>query len=110
MKALAGIFRRLAERLRADSSRTQLHFTMYTRQGCHLCEDALEELRRQQRSHDFSLEVVDVDTDSELVSQHGQCVPVVAVNGKVRFRGGLNPVLLERLLHAEARRGSKREA
>jgi hypothetical protein len=30
-------------------------------------------------------------------------VPVVAVNGKVRFRGKVNPVLLNRLLEAESR-------
>jgi hypothetical protein len=30
-------------------------------------------------------------------------VPVVAVNGKVRFRGVVNPALLERLLRAESR-------
>ena len=30
-------------------------------------------------------------------------VPVVAVDGKVRFKGVVNPVLLERLLLAESR-------
>jgi hypothetical protein len=30
-------------------------------------------------------------------------VPVVAVDGKVRFRGVVNPALLERLLIAEGR-------
>jgi hypothetical protein len=30
-------------------------------------------------------------------------VPVVTVNGKVRFRGVVNPHLLKRLLRAEAR-------
>jgi hypothetical protein len=30
-------------------------------------------------------------------------VPVVALNGKVRFRGVVNPTLLERLLTAESR-------
>ena len=35
---------------------------------------------------------------------HGTSVPVVAIDGKVRFRGVVNPVLLERLLKAEAAR------
>jgi hypothetical protein len=30
-------------------------------------------------------------------------VPVVVLNGRVRFRGGVNRVLLTRLLHAETR-------
>jgi hypothetical protein len=39
----------------------------------------------------------DVDDDPELASQYGESVPVVTVNGKIRFRGRVNPVLLERL-------------
>ena len=42
--------------------------------------------------------------DAELRALHGDWVPVVTVDGKVRFRGGVNPRLLERLLRAEARR------
>jgi hypothetical protein len=34
----------------------------------------------------------------------GKLVPVVVVNGRLRFRGGVNRVLLERLLRAEADR------
>ena len=47
-----------------------------------------------------------------LVAKFDTEVPVVAVNGKVRFRGVVNPVLLERLLLAESQnrviRGQRR--
>jgi hypothetical protein len=46
---------------------------------------------------------VDIDTDPNLKSAYETEVPVVAVNGKVRFRGRVNPVLLNRLLEAESR-------
>ena len=71
---------------------------MYTRQGCHLCEHAWELLEEARKSHGFTLEAIDVDTSPELVQQYGDCVPVVVVDGKVRFRGQVNPVLLKRLL------------
>jgi hypothetical protein len=45
---------------------------------------------------------VDIDTDPDLVARYGTEVPVVTVNGKVRFRGEVNRVLLERLLEGEA--------
>jgi glutaredoxin len=77
---------------------------IYTRQGCHLCEEARRELERQQARYRYTLETQDVDTDPALVAAHGEWVPVVLVNGKVRFRGRINPVLLERLLRAEAQR------
>jgi len=85
-----------------------LHFTLYTREGCHLCDSAQEALLQEQRRFGFALEVIDVDTDSDLARLHGDAVPVVAVNGKVRFHGEVNAVLLRRLLRAESRtrRGS----
>jgi glutaredoxin len=76
------------------------NIVLYTREGCHLCEQAWEQLERQRRRFEFDLRLVDVDADAELVRQYGECVPVVVVNDKVRFRGVVNPVLLRRLLEA----------
>jgi glutaredoxin len=81
-----------------------LEVVMYTRRGCHLCEAAWAQLRRQRRRYGFRLAAVDVDADPELRRRHGDCVPVVAVGGRVRFRGAVNPVLLARLLRAEVTR------
>jgi hypothetical protein len=44
---------------------------------------------------------VDVDDDPELAREHGNHVPVVQINGRVRFRGAINPVLFQRLVAAE---------
>ncbi|HXG11659.1 MAG TPA: glutaredoxin family protein [Gemmataceae bacterium] len=81
----------------------RLDIVMYTRRGCHLCEAAWQLLEREQRRYGFRLTAVDVDSDPELAARYGLEVPVVAVNGRVRFRGGVNPVLLRRLLRAAAR-------
>jgi glutaredoxin len=70
---------------------------LYTRAGCHLCEEAHATLERARRRHGFQLRAVDVDSDPALVEAHGLCVPVVTVDGTVRFRGAVNAVLLERL-------------
>jgi glutaredoxin len=80
-----------------------LLFVLYTKPGCHLCDAAWDQLERYRRRHGFRLQAVDIARDAELVAQYGLQVPVVTVNGKVRFRGQVNPVLLERLLLAEGR-------
>src|SRR5437899_847842 len=80
----------------------KLAVVMYTRRGCHLCDDAWQQLQARQRRHGFALESVDVDADPELITLYGNEVPVVTVNGTVRFRGGINDVLLDRLLRAAA--------
>jgi hypothetical protein len=84
---------------------THLHLVLYTRRGCHLCEDAWARLELARRRYHFNLSAVDVDTDPAPAARYGIEVPVVTVNGKVRFRGRVNGVLLDRLLDAEARRG-----
>ena len=77
-----------------------LQVVLYTRQGCHLCEDAYALLQREQRRFGYQLAVVDVDANADLVARYGEKVPVVTVDGKVRFWGIINPVLLTRLLRS----------
>jgi glutaredoxin len=79
---------------------TSWNVVMYTRQGCHLCEQAWEQLEQARRRYEFALRRVDVDEDPQLVREYGACVPVVVINGRVRFRGIINPVLLKRLLES----------
>lgn len=81
-----------------------MRVVMYTRKGCHLCEDAWRLLEAARRRWGFGLEAVDIDADAALAAEHGLSVPVVAVDGKVRFKGMVNPHLLERLMRAEARK------
>lgn len=75
---------------------------LYTRRGCGLCLRALRLLRATRRRWGFSLTIQEVDAQPTLQAQYGHCVPVVLVNGRLRFRGQVNPVLWERLLRGEA--------
>jgi glutaredoxin len=77
---------------------------LFTRRGCHLCEDAWQTLEAARRRHGFRLSVADVDSNPEWQRAYGEHVPVVTVNGRVRFRGRVNAVLLTRLLRTEGRR------
>src|SRR5262245_60274983 len=83
---------------------TGIHVRVYTRIGCHLCDDAWRWLSEQQGRHGFVLEARDVDSDAELAARYGEWVPVVMVNGQERFRGRVNPVLVTRRLRREAAR------
>jgi glutaredoxin len=58
---------------------------LYTRLGCHLCEEAERVLREQRAAVGFDLELVDVDRDPELARRYGVRVPVVAVDGEDLF-------------------------
>ena len=56
------------------------------------CAQLLEE-------HGFSPTCVDVDADPQLRERFNECVPVVEIDGRIRFRGRVNPRLLRRLIH-----------
>ncbi len=78
----------------------RVQVVLYTRAGCHLCEEAHERLEGARRRWGFSLSVVDIDGDPDLVRAHGERVPVVVVDGTVRLWGRINEVLLNRLFRA----------
>jgi hypothetical protein len=78
-----------------------LRVTLYSKPGCHLCEDALVELRQLARRHPHALEVVDITTDPQLMQHYAERVPVVLVAGR-EYAAPLHRSVLERAL-AEAR-------
>ena len=84
-----------------SAPRPHLRIVLYTRQGCHLCEDAWQLLEAARKRDGFTLDSVDVDGDPALAARFGENVPVVEVNGTVRMWGRINPVLLQRLFRGE---------
>jgi glutaredoxin len=68
---------------------------LYTRQGCHLCDEAKLLLEQFGLRPSF----VDIDTDPELRQRFDTCVPVVEIDGLVRFRGRVDARLLRRILN-----------
>jgi glutaredoxin len=79
--------------------KSTLAVRLYTRQGCHLCDNAREILVR----HGLTPESVDIDADPELLARYNTCVPVVEIDGKERFRGRVDEILLRRLLRGLGR-------
>jgi glutaredoxin len=71
---------------------------VYSRADCPLCDEAVAEIERAGRRFPLTLVVTDVDADPALVAEYGEWVPVVVIEGKVRFRGRVNRVLLAREL------------
>lgn len=71
-----------------------MNVVLYTRDGCHLCEEAHQVLSE----FGISPKVVDIDDDPDLHERFDTCVPVVEIDGRVRFRGRVEPTLLRRIV------------
>ncbi|MBX7104795.1 MAG: glutaredoxin family protein [Gemmataceae bacterium] len=83
---------------RRRAALAHVNIVLYARPGCHPCDDAKSLLENRRRHWGFQFEVRNVDNDATQCERYGNCVPVVVVDEKVRFRGRVEPVLLDRLL------------
>jgi glutaredoxin len=72
--------------------------TVYSRHGCHLCEDAVNTLESLKAELDFEIEIIYIDGNPELEKLYGEQVPVTHIGGEhhdfwrvdpIRFRSSL---------------------
>jgi glutaredoxin len=60
--------------------------TLYTRAGCHLCDEVKRAITEARSSAEFDYEELDIDADPELRRLYNEEVPVVAINGVKAFK------------------------
>lgn len=57
---------------------------VYSRPGCHLCEEAIEAIvGLHGEGYRFALHEIDIESDELLLRRHLERIPVVEVDGKV---------------------------
>ena len=56
-----------------------VQLTLYSRAGCHLCEDMLDTLHAFSKDLEFSVDVVDIDQEPALRRRYDTRVPVLAL-------------------------------
>lgn len=71
---------------------------IYSRPGCHLCDDAKAAVLRARPRFTFALSVIDIDRDPELESAYGTAIPVVCINGEPAFKYAVDEDELKRRL------------
>jgi thioredoxin-like negative regulator of GroEL len=87
----------------ASSPARQLELVLYTRPGCHLCEDMKHAIEAAGAGGRFHLREVDIDTDPALVALYGLSIPVLTIAGRVAFKGRLTrDEFLKKLARAQA--------
>ncbi|MGA2198006.1 MAG: glutaredoxin family protein [Bryobacteraceae bacterium] len=76
--------------------------TLYTRAGCHLCEEAKRAIEAARGRADFDYQEVDIDGDRELRRRYNDQVPVIAINGVKAFKSRVEAKELLKKLEARA--------
>ena len=75
--------------------------TLYTRPGCHLCEDARAALLRVQGRTPFTLAEVDIETDDALHKAYLERIPVIHLDGEHLFDFFVDEAALTARLHRD---------
>ena len=76
------------------------HLLVYSKPGCHLCEDAVRVLTRFQAETPFTLEEVNIEDDPALFAKYGEQIPVILFNGEFLFEYAVDEdILRQKLLH-----------
>jgi glutaredoxin len=60
--------------------------TLYTRAGCHLCDDAKKVILAARARIQFDYEELDIDADPELRRLYNEEVPVIAIDRRKAFK------------------------
>ena len=68
-----------------------MQVVLYSRPGCHLCDDARDVILAERARTRFDFREVDVETDDALELAYGVRIPVVTVDGEERFELQVDP-------------------
>lgn len=59
---------------------------IYTRSGCHLCEEIKVEILAAGCADEYVLDEIDIETEPELLERYRTEIPVVFINGVKAFK------------------------
>jgi len=76
--------------------------TLYSRPGCHLCDEMKDVVKRVAQSVPLLLEEIDISTSRELEDRYGLEIPVLLVEGKKAAKYRIGEEELRRVLAARA--------
>jgi glutaredoxin len=76
--------------------------TIYSRPGCHLCDEMKAVVQRVGASMPLQVDEIDISTSRELEDRYGLEIPVLFVEGKKAAKYRIGEDELRRLLAARA--------
>lgn len=81
--------------------------TLYSRRGCHLCEEMKAVVERVGRSLAIEFQEIDISTDPALEARYGAEIPVLLVAGKKAAKYRVRDADLRRILRTRAGRAEE---
>ena len=70
---------------------SKAHVIVYSRPGCHLCDEAKAAIQSAGCSDQFVLEEINIESDEELLRKYKYDIPVITINGVETFIHRVDP-------------------
>ena len=67
------------------------HVIVYSRPGCHLCDEAKTAIKNSNTSDHYFLEEINIESDKELLRKYKHDTPVIMIDGEEAFRHRVDP-------------------
>lgn len=81
-----------------------MRVTLFTRPGCHLCDEARSVVLAERERTAFDLEEIDIESSDALIREYGLRIPVVAIDGEEAFEYTVDGDVLTHLLRSRGGR------
>jgi glutaredoxin len=62
------------------------HVILYTKPGCHLCDEMKREIHRAGCAELYALDEINIETDLDLLARYRYEIPVLLIDGVEAFR------------------------
>jgi glutaredoxin len=72
--------------------------SIYSRPGCHLCDDAKTAIEASGCAGEYSIEEINIDENPDLRDQFSNDIPVIFINGVKAFKHRVDPAEFRRKL------------
>jgi glutaredoxin len=71
--------------------RAKLNVIIYSRPGCHLCDEAKQNIEAAGCPDEYTLDEINIESDPELLKRYQYDIPVITINGVEAFKHRLTP-------------------
>ena len=62
------------------------HVIVYSRPGCHLCDEAKRAIEAAECQNEYTLEEINIESQPDLIRRYQYDIPIVTINGTEAFR------------------------
>ena len=82
---------KVGSRIGESGLKSKAQVVIYSKPGCHLCDEAKESIRAARCDDKFTLIEINIETDPDLMAKYRYDIPVIAINGVDTFMHRVDP-------------------